>query len=57
VERWYLPNGQTIDHKGLEPDTTVALANPGDMFDVVQSTSGYAKDAQLNAGLALLAGG
>lgn len=57
VERWYLPNGQTIDHKGLEPDATVALANPGDMFDVVQSTSGYAKDTQLNAGLALLAGG
>jgi carboxyl-terminal processing protease len=57
VERWYLPNGQTIDHKGLEPDTTVTLANPGDMFDVVQSTSGYAKDTQLNAGLDLLAGG
>jgi carboxyl-terminal processing protease len=57
VERWYLPNGQTIDHKGLEPDMTVPLANPGDMFDVVQSTLGYAKDTQLNAGLALLAGG
>jgi carboxyl-terminal processing protease len=57
VERWYLPNGQTIDHKGLEPDMTVPLASPGDMFDVVQSTLGYAKDTQLNAGLALLAGG
>jgi carboxyl-terminal processing protease len=57
VERWYLPNGQTIDHKGLDPDLTVALASPGDMFDVVQSTTGYAKDAQLNAGLALLSGG
>jgi carboxyl-terminal processing protease len=57
VERWYLPNGQTIDHKGLEPDSAVTLASPGDMFDVVQSTSGYAKDTQLNAGLALLAGG
>ncbi len=57
VERWYLPNGQTIDHKGLDPDLTVTLASPGDMFDVVQSTTGYAKDAQLNAGLALLSGG
>jgi carboxyl-terminal processing protease len=57
VERWYLPNGQTIDHKGLDPDLMVALASPGDMFDVVQSTTGYAKDAQLNAGLALLSGG
>lgn len=57
VERWYLPNGQTIDHKGLEPDLTVALANANDTFDVQQSSLGYAKDAQLNAGLALLAGG
>jgi carboxyl-terminal processing protease len=57
VERWYLPNGQTIDHKGLDPDLMVALASPGDMFDVVQSTTGYAKDTQLNAGLALLSGG
>jgi carboxyl-terminal processing protease len=57
VERWYLPNGQTIDHKGLDPDLIVALASPGDMFDVVQSTTGYAKDTQLNAGLALLSGG
>jgi carboxyl-terminal processing protease len=57
VERWYLPNGQTIDHKGLEPDLTVTLASPGDMFDVVQSSKGYAKDTQLNAGLALLSGG
>lgn len=57
VERWYLPNGQTIDHKGLDPDLTVTLASPGDAFDVVQSSLGYAKDTQLNAGLALLAGG
>jgi carboxyl-terminal processing protease len=57
VERWYLPNGQTIDHKGLEPDLTVTLASAGDAFDVVQSSLGYAKDTQLNAGLALLASG
>jgi carboxyl-terminal processing protease len=57
VERWYLPNGQTIDHRGLEPDVTVTLASPGDGFDVVQSALGYAKDTQLNAGLGLLAGG
>ena len=57
VERWYLPNGQTIDHKGLEPDLTIALAAAGDAFDVQQSSLGYAKDTQLNAGLALLTGG
>lgn len=57
VERWYLPNGQTIDHKGLQPDVAATLANPADAFDVVQPSLGYAKDTQLNAGLALLAGG
>ena len=57
VERWYLPNGQTIDHKGLEPDVTVTLANASDQFDVEQPALGYAKDTQLNAALSLLSGG
>jgi carboxyl-terminal processing protease len=57
VERWFLPDGQTIDHKGLAPDVTVTLANPLDAFDVAQPSQGYAKDAQLNAALTLLAGG
>jgi carboxyl-terminal processing protease len=54
VKRWYLPNGQTIDHKGLTPDVSVTLANPTDAFDVSAPSQGYAKDAQLNAALALL---
>lgn len=57
VERWYLPNGQTIDHKGLTPDVPVKLANASDEFDVSQPSLGYAKDTQLNAALAVLAGG
>lgn len=57
VKRWYLPNGQTIDHKGLTPDVTVPLANPSDQFDVQQPAQGYAKDAQLNAALTVLAAG
>jgi carboxyl-terminal processing protease len=56
VKRWYLPNGQTIDHKGLTPDVTVTLVNPADAFDVASPAQGYAKDTQLNAALALLAG-
>jgi len=56
IKRWYLPNGQTIDHKGLTPDVTVTLANPADAFDVASPSLGYAKDTQLNAALALLAG-
>ncbi|HEV3102676.1 MAG TPA: S41 family peptidase [Candidatus Dormibacteraeota bacterium] len=57
VKRWYLPNGQTIDHKGLTPDISVPLAAAADEFDVQQPALGYAKDAQLNAALAVLTGG
>jgi carboxyl-terminal processing protease len=57
VARWYLPNGQTVDKKGLQPDVTVALANLTDQFDVMQLAAGYARDTQLKAGLALLPGG
>ncbi len=56
IERWYLPNGQTIDHKGLTPDVPVKLAKPSDAFDVAQPSLGYANDTQLNAALALLSG-
>ncbi|TMF93375.1 MAG: S41 family peptidase [Chloroflexi bacterium] len=57
VERWFLPNGQTIDHKGLTPDVSVKLANPADSYDVGQPSQGYAKDTQLSAALDLLSGG
>ncbi|HEY1421518.1 MAG TPA: S41 family peptidase [Candidatus Dormibacteraeota bacterium] len=57
VQRWFLPNGQTIDKKGLLPDVPVTLASPADAFDVTQISLGYAKDTQLNAALALLPGG
>ncbi len=54
IRRWYLPNGQTIDHKGLTPDVTATLANSGDEYDVMQPTKGYAKDTQLSSALTLL---
>ena len=57
VERWYLPNGETIDHKGLTPDVNVTLAKPSEAYDVAQPSLGYASDTQLNAALNLLAGG
>ena len=56
VKRWYLPNGQTIDHKGLQPDVPVTLASPTDVYDVASPAQGYAKDTQLTAALALLPG-
>jgi carboxyl-terminal processing protease len=57
VERWFLPDGQTIDHKGLSPDVAVKLASPSNAFDVAQPSQGYANDSQLNAALTLLSGG
>jgi carboxyl-terminal processing protease len=57
IKRWYLPNGTTIDHKGLQPDVPVTLSSPADEFDVLQPGLGYAKDTQLNAALTLLASG
>lgn len=54
IKKWYLPDGTTIDHKGLTPDVTVTLASPNDQFDVFQPGLGYAKDTQLNTALGLL---
>ncbi len=57
IKRWYLPNGVTIDHKGLQPDVTVTLANASDEFDVTQLSLGYSRDTQLNSALSVLAAG
>lgn len=57
IERWYLPNGQTIDKKGLQPDVTVTLAKAADAFNVDDPGQGYANDTQLNEALTLLSGG
>ena len=56
IKRWYLPNGVTIDHKGLAPDISVTLASPNDEYDVTKPADGFAKDTQLNAALKALAG-
>src|SRR6267378_4322838 len=57
IRRWYLPNGVTIDKKGLTPDIPVTLASPNDEYDVLQPTKGYAKDTQLNTALGVLSPG
>lgn len=57
IKRWYLPNGVTIDHKGLTPDITVPLVSSSDEFDVAKPSLGYAKDTQLNAALSALSAG
>lgn len=57
IKLWYLPNGTTINHKGLVPDDPVTLPSPTDQFDVQHLGLGYANDTQLNAALSLLPAG
>jgi carboxyl-terminal processing protease len=54
IKRWFLPDGTTVDHVGLTPDLSVALANSNDEFDALPG-SGLDKDVQLDAALGLLA--
>ena len=55
IRHWFLPDGSSVERNGLTPDDAVTLANPADMFDASQPSAGYAKDAQLNAAIGLLA--
>lgn len=51
IEHWFLPDGRSINGVGIAPDQVVPLADPAEMFDVVQPERGHAGDAQLNAAL------
>lgn len=54
VEHWFLPNGMSVDRRGLTPDVAVELPDRTGMFDVVQPARGHAQDAQLNRALAMV---
>jgi carboxyl-terminal processing protease len=57
IRHWFLPDGSTVEQKGLTPSVTVKLASPDDMFDANKPELGHAKDTQLNQALDLLAKG
>ena len=56
VERWYGPNGETIDTTGISPDQNVALSSPDDRFRLDAESPSPDADAQLHAALAMLQG-
>jgi carboxyl-terminal processing protease len=56
VQHWFLPDGRTIDGKGLQPDVQTDLAHLQDMYDVASPQRGYQADTQLNRALSLLSG-
>jgi carboxyl-terminal processing protease len=51
VERWYGPDGESIEGSGVTPDTTVALAAPDDRFQLDAQSAPATADAQLQAAL------
>jgi carboxyl-terminal processing protease len=54
IRHWFLPDGSTVEQKGLTPDITVKLASPDGMFDVSQPSLDHARDDQLNRALEVL---
>jgi carboxyl-terminal processing protease len=54
IKRWFLPDGRSVDKKGLAPDVEVQLTNRDDMFDVGRPSRGHDADKQLNRALQLL---
>lgn len=56
VERWFGPNGETIEGSGVTPDTTVALGAPDGRFVLDAQSPPAAGDAQLQAALTSLQG-
>jgi carboxyl-terminal processing protease len=54
IRRWFLPDGSSVEQKGLTPAIESKLAGPADMFDASRPELGHAKDSQLNAALQAL---
>jgi carboxyl-terminal processing protease len=55
VERWYGPNGESIEGRGITPDRAVTLSNPDTRFELDAQSPPASADAQLQAALTLLA--
>ena len=54
VERWYGPNGESIEGSGITPDRAVSLADPDARFQLQAQSPPSTGDAQLQAALAVL---
>jgi carboxyl-terminal processing protease len=57
IRHWFLPDGSSVEQKGLTPSVVATLASPDDMFDASKPQLGHARDTQLNQALDLLAKG
>ena len=55
IRHWFLPDGSSVEQKGLTPTVSVKLASPDDMFDASKPDLGHARDTQLNQALDMIA--
>jgi carboxyl-terminal processing protease len=56
VERWYGPNGESIEGSGITPDRPVSLSDPDSRFQLDAQSAPASADAQLQSALAVLGG-
>jgi carboxyl-terminal processing protease len=54
VERWFGPDGESIDGTGITPDRAVTLADPDHRFRLDAESADPSQDAQFQAALQLL---
>jgi carboxyl-terminal processing protease len=53
VEKWYGPDGETIDGTGITPAHVVPLPDPDDLFTLEAQSAAPSQDPQLQAALAI----
>jgi carboxyl-terminal processing protease len=56
VEKWYGPDGESIDGTGITPDDVVSLPSPDDLFTLEAQSADPSQDPQLQAALAIAQG-
>ena len=52
VEKWYGPDGESIDGTGITPQDRVSLPSPDDLFTLEAQSAAPSQDPQLQAALA-----
>jgi carboxyl-terminal processing protease len=57
VEKWYGPDGESIDGTGITPDQQVSLPSPDDLFTLEAQSADPSQDPQFQAALATAEGG
>ena len=56
IEKWFGPDGESIDGQGIVPDEAVALPSPDDQFAMATQSADPSRDPQFEAALHLAGG-